>query len=141
MPRIRMCDEDRARYGGPEWVEISLAELEDEETGLIEQIELQWDITPEELIPRIQRGSMIATRAMIWAARYKTGIRESAKTFRPKVLNTSGIRYEHLPGERGDVDPPEPTPVPNRASRRATKAAKPAASGGRGRAKAAASPT
>lgn len=131
-----MCDADRARYGGPEWLEISLVDLLDEETGLIEQIELQWDVTPDELERGMRRGSLIATRALIWAALRKADVHVAARGFRPKTLGEDGATFEALPSERGDADPPAEPPA-NRATRRAEKKAP----GRRGPAKGAASPT
>ena len=122
MPRIRMCDSDRERYGGPEWVEFAATELMDEETGLIEQIEEAWDLTPTEFLRGLARDSTKALRAMIWVARRKAGCNDPVSTFRPKVQGWSGVRYEALPPEEkalADADPPA-----NRAERRAAKAGK-----------------
>lgn len=115
-----MCDSDRERYGGPEWAEISLAELLDEETGLIESLEQAWDLSPTEFLRDIMRDSTKALRAMIWIARRKAGCVDPPSTFRPKVQKWSGVQYEPLPAEQqaADADPPA-----NRAERRAAKKA------------------
>jgi hypothetical protein len=115
-----MCDSDRERYGGPEWVEISLADLLDEETGLIEQVELAWDMSPMEFVGGIIRETTKALRAMIWLARRKAGCRDTAATFKPKTQTWSGVVYEPLPAEQqaADADPPA-----NRAALRASKKA------------------
>lgn len=120
MPRIRMCDSDRERYGGPEWAEIALTELLDEETGLIEQLELAWDMSPTEFLGGVIRETTKALRAMIWIARRKAGCRDPVATFKPKTQTWSGVVYEPLPAEQqaADADPPA-----NRAERRASKKA------------------
>ncbi len=124
MPRIRMCDADRERYGGPEWVEIAIADIVNEETGLIEAVEEAWGLSPAEFISRISRGSIKSLRAMIWLARRKAGQVDNPRTFRPLTQVWSGITYELLPGEEF-----EDVPLANRADRRAApkKAASPRA--------------
>ncbi len=113
-----MCDSDRERYGGPEWVEISIPDLVDEETGLIEQLELAWDMSPTEFLRDLVRETTKAMRAMIWIARLKAGCKDSVGDFKPKTLTWSGVIYEPLPTEQqaADADPPA-----NRAERRAAK--------------------
>jgi len=114
MPRIRMSDADRERYGGPEWVEVAIADIVNEETGHIEAVEEAWGLSPAEFISRISRGSIKSLRAMIWLARRKAGCVDNPRTFRPLTQVWSGITYELLPGEEfGDV------PLANRADRRA----------------------
>lgn len=120
MPRIRMADADRERYGGPEWVEVAIADIVKEETGLIEAVEDAWGLSPAEFLSRIGRGSIKAMRAMIWLARRKAGCIDDPRTFRPLTQRWSGITYELLPGEEF-----EDVPLANRADRRAaTKATK-----------------
>jgi len=133
MPRIRMSDADRERYGGPEWVEISLVELIDEETGLIEQVENAWGMSPPELLRHLFRQSTQALRAVVWIARRKAGCVDPVATFKPKVQAWSGITWEPLPAEVaaaeeataewGDADPPA-----NRAERRKKPGRRPAKS-------------
>jgi hypothetical protein len=121
LPRIRLCDSDREKYGGPEWVELKATELMDEDTGIIELIEEAWDLTPVEFLRGINRNSTRALRAMIWVARRKAGCLDDARTFRPKTQSWSGVTYEALPAEEklaADADPPA-----NRADRRAARKA------------------
>jgi hypothetical protein len=118
MPRIRMCDADRERYGGPEWVEVAIADIVNEETGLVEAVEEAFGLSPAEFLSRIGRGSIKAYRAMIWLARRKAGCVDDPRRFRPLTQVWSGITYELLGGEQ-DAE----VPFANRATRRATKAA------------------
>lgn len=131
MPRIRMCDSDRERYPGPEWVEVLIADVLDEETGLIEQIEDAYDLTWPEFYAKLRRGHSNATRALIWIARRRAGCRDDPRTFRPRVQPHSGLRIEMTASERelmtrAGLDPDGPLPeddavppVPNRQARRA----------------------
>jgi hypothetical protein len=111
MPRIRMCDADREKYGGDEWYELEMADLLDEETGLIEQIEEVWSLTPLEFLHGLTRDSVKAIRALIWVCRWKQGIRDDRRTFRPKTQEWSGFRLELTDKERArererDAGPP-----------------------------------
>lgn len=118
MPRIRLCDSDRERYGGPEWVEINMAEILDEETGLLELLENHWDMSPVEYLRDTARMTQKALRAMVWLARRKAGCTDIPATFKPKVMDWSGITYEPLPAELKAADAAPPA---NRAERRAAK--------------------
>lgn len=115
-----MCDSDRERYGGPEWVEVSFAQIIDEEAGLIERLEQGWNMSLSEFMVGNSRAMTRPVQAMIWLARHKAGCVDDVRTFRPKVQDTSGVRYEFLPEElaAADADPPA-----NRAGRRAAKQA------------------
>jgi hypothetical protein len=123
MPRIRMCDADRERYGGPEWVEVAIADIVNEETGLVEAVEEAFGLSPAEFLSRIGRGSIKAYRAMIWLARRKAGCVDDPRRFRPLTQVWSGITYELLGGEQA-----EEVPLANRATRRAAAAPKKATS-------------
>lgn len=118
MPRIRMCDADRERYGGPEWVEVAIADIVNEETGLVEAVEEGFGLSPAEFLSRIGRGSIKAYRAMIWLARRKAGCVDDPRRFRPLTQVWSGITYELLAGEQ-DAE----IPFANRATRRAPRKA------------------
>ena len=120
MPRIRMCDADREKYGGPEWVEVAIADIVNEETGLVEAVEEAFGLSPAEFLIRIGRGSIKAYRAMIWLARRKAGCVDDPRRFRPLTQVWSGITYELLAGEQGEGGE---IPFANRATRRAAKVA------------------
>lgn len=135
MPRIRLSDADRERYGGPEWVEIDMATLLDEETGLIEAIEESWDLTIGEFTRLLARESQRALRIMFWAARRRAGCTDDPRTWRPSVMPwTPGLEIVPTKAEDqaaaevlaaaagGDAGPPDEAPI-NRAGRRAGRRA------------------
>jgi hypothetical protein len=133
MPRIRMCDADRERYGGPEWVELESADLTSEAAGVIEQIEEVFDMTPGEFLTKWRRGSIKALRAGIWVARWKAGVRENPHTFRPLTQPGSGVTYEPTPAEAKlraelatQLEEAAASPPANRATRRAAAKKAPA---------------
>ncbi len=131
MPRIRMADEDREKYGGPEWIEVEFADITDESTGLIEQLEEAWNLSPAEFLNKAARGMPKGIRALMWLGLWKAGHRVDPRTFRPRTQEFSGVLWEPTQAEQrraaevaGDVLPPA-----GRATRRAApkKAAKKAA--------------
>ncbi len=123
MPRIRMCDADREKYGGDEWVEIEMADILDEDTGVVEQIEEQWGMSPAEFIYAARRETVKGIRALIWAARWKQGLRDDPRTFRPKTQQFSGVRFETTAKEAKVAEEREGRPPANRAERRAAEKA------------------
>lgn len=114
MWRFRLSDEDREKYGGPEWVEFALEKAVDLDVALLEQIEDATGYTIMMTLPdAMAKGQMKAVRAAIWLARHIAGVHEPPfAQFQPKILNAD-CRWVD------DVDPPEEPP--NRAARRATK--------------------
>ncbi len=115
MWRFRLSDEDREKYGGPEWVEYQLTKAVDLDVDLIEQIEDATGYTILITLPdALSRGSLKATRAAVWLARHIHGIHEPTfAAFKPNMLAAD---FEWVD------DPAPPVEPPNRAARR-TKAA------------------
>src|SRR5688572_5873477 len=115
MWRFRLSDEDRKKYGGPEWVEFRLAKAVELDTDLLEAIEDATGFTILVTLSQgLDRGSHKAVRTAFWLARHIAGVHEPPfHEFKPKLLEADFERVV-------DVDPPaEP---PNRAARRAVKA-------------------
>jgi hypothetical protein len=117
MWRFRLSDEDREKYGGPEWVDYRLTKAVDLDTELLEQIEDATGYTILVTLPvALESGSAKATRAAIWLARHIAGVHEPPfHAFKPKIL---ACDFEQVVE---DADPPDEPP--NRAARRALKAA------------------
>jgi hypothetical protein len=131
MPRIRMCDADREKYGGDEWLELEAADILDEETGVIEQIEEAWGMSPAEFLHGVTRGTVKAVRALIWVARWKQGMRDNPRTFRPRTQEFSGVQVEYTARETArseEIRGSEADPPANRAERRAARTPRKAAS-------------
>ena len=108
--RIRMCSEDREKYGGPEWIEFDYAQLADMSVELIEEFETQADMTVTEFGMQLPRGSSKVLRAMLWFGRRAAGCTEQFGDLKPKIFQLE------IENTGGDADPPAPT---NRAGRRA----------------------
>lgn len=127
MPRIRMCDADREKYGGDEWLVLEMADIFDEETGVVEQVEEKWGLSPAEFLHAVSRGTVKGIRALMWVARWKQGIRDDPRTFRPRTQEFSGVVYEYTDRERALSEAGEAGPPANRAERRAAQEAAPKA--------------
>jgi len=110
LGRIRLCKEDRERYGGPEWVEFDHDTLANCEAGFLERFEDATGMTITEFGDALNRGSVKSLRAMVWVARSLAGCEDPWPTFQPRVLRMD------VEGLGDDDAPPAPT---NRAGRRA----------------------
>lgn len=117
MWKFRLSEEDREKFGGPEWVEYQLTKAVDLDVDLLEQIEDATGYTILITLPdALSRGSLKATRAAVWLARHIHGIHEPAfALFKPNMLAAD---FEWVDDPVADSAPPvEP---PNRAARRAS---------------------
>lgn len=114
MLRFRLCEADRERYGGPEWLDFDLGRAVDLETGLLESVEDATGYTILRTLPEaLDRGELKAIRAALWLARHIAGIHEPPfSMFTPNLLRAES---EMVPA--ADADPPVST---NRAARRAS---------------------
>lgn len=97
---IKLCDEDRAKYGGDEWLVVDVAEytsLPDDELIAIEEgmqmsfFRLRRIEAPE--------GTMRGTKALAWLARQRAGLTEPAFA---KFKIHPGLVLTRVPG---DTDP------------------------------------
>lgn len=131
-PRFRLCEADRERYPGPEWLQYDTAVVLDLDLDTLEQIEETLGWTLIELGAQLARGSARGLRAMIWIARKLAGCDDAWASFKPKVWQIE--HDESDPVEAVDADPPA-----NRAERRAAAKAAPRKSASRSRARASAS--
>lgn len=111
--RFRLCDEDREKYGGPEWVEFDMSRAVELAVELLEQIEEATGYTLLVTLPyALDRGALKAVRAALWLARHIAGVHEPAfDEFRPNLLKAT---TEPVPAD--DAGPPA-----NRAERRIRK--------------------
>lgn len=121
MPRISMRKEDREKYGGPEWYELETADILNEETGVLEQIEEEWGMSPKEFLYASMRGTVKGVRALIWAARWKQGFKDDTRTFRPRTQEFSGVRVEATARETKLAEEREVGPPAGRAAKSARK--------------------
>lgn len=118
---FRMCDEDRERYGGPEWGELDIDRLMDSRAGWLERIERQSGGFPvERMLGELQLAwpGARAVRMALWLGRKQTGDAtvwtedgkpESWDAFDPKVLR---VRMQSTPPEEESETDPLPEGAP-----------------------------
>ena len=113
MFRFRLSEEDREKYGGPEWVEFDMARAVELPVEVLEDIEEATGYTFLVELPRgLDRGALKAVRAGLWLARRIAGIHEPAfADFKPNML-TADVEWVAA----ADADPP----ASNRAERRSS---------------------
>ncbi len=108
-PAFRLCEADRERYPGPEWLVYDTETTLNCDLDTLEKIEETIGWTMVELGGQLARGSARGLRAMIWIARKLAGCDDAWDSFKPKVWSI----------EEQEVDPDPPVEPANRAGRRA----------------------
>ncbi len=113
--RVRMCPEDREKYGGPEWIDFNLDLLGEKPSSFVEQVEDTLGWTVHEFGQQLQRASTRATRAAFWCGLKLAGHDVDWATFDPHV-------YKADQDETADTDPLAGQPTrPSRSRARASK--------------------
>lgn len=114
---IRLCDEDRERLGGPEWIRLDVDRLFDTAASMLER----WE---DECGYSVERAAMQcidptpparAVRVLVWLARKQGGDLAGGidpDTGRPEAyarladLRTMRVRMRDASTPEADVDPP-----------------------------------
>lgn len=102
---FRMCQEDRDRFGGPEWVTFDMDALADLRAAELEEIEettgfrLVWFYVVD------RRVSIRGQRAALWIARRQAGLVDDWDKFDPLILQ---VEPRPVPSKADDADPPDP---------------------------------
>jgi hypothetical protein len=89
--KFRLCDEDRAQYGGEEWYTLDPDKLDHGRGRELERIEKEIG-QPIRVVTNALNGdgTALGMRALIWLSRYQNGLREpfadfDIHTFRTEV--------------------------------------------------------
>lgn len=100
--RLRLCDEDLERFGGPEWVTFDQAELDDLPVQTLNEFELELN-QPLKLILGVHQrlGMELWKAAAVWMGRKMAGIETPG--FAKFDIKSRKMQVEDL---GGDVDPP-----------------------------------
>lgn len=114
--RYRLCDEDRAEYGGQEWATFDPDLLTGARGHELERIEKELG-QPIGTIVRAMRGdgSALGLRAIVWLARRQAGLKTPFADFDIRTLR---VEVEAVADEP-EVDPgplvgsPETSPEPD----------------------------
>jgi hypothetical protein len=104
--QLRMCDADRERYGGPEWLDYDAAVLDDTPCDELEDIEAQTGVV---LFRAVQEPEAAAAlRLWLWLALARAGVDIAWPDFTPRTMK--------LRVRSGDADPPASAPPSTSAS-------------------------
>lgn len=102
--RFRLCDEDRAEFGGPEWVELDRSRLESARAAELERIERDTS-QPISVVLDALNGQLTAVgvRALIWIAREHAGLKTPFRDFN---IHTLKVDSDFIPDEKpAETDP------------------------------------
>lgn len=107
---LRMCQEDRDRYGGPEWIVFDFDALANLRALELEEIEETTGFRLVGFYVADLRVSIRGQRTALWIARRQAGLVDDWDTFDPLIL-----QVESRPAaEDGEVgDPPDPASGPS----------------------------
>ena len=84
--RYRLSDEDREKFGGPEWVIFDRRKLFELPASELMALEASIGLTIGEFLTASMRGSTLGTKATIFIARKWAGIKESFSEFDPRIF-------------------------------------------------------
>lgn len=100
--RYRLTEEDRAEFGGPEWVFLNFDELANGRAKTLERYERQTGVRMSDVLNAYigNTVSLAAVRALVWIARDQMGLRTPFDEF---DIHTMRIDTEYVP----DEDPEE----------------------------------
>jgi hypothetical protein len=74
---IKLCDEDRKKYGGPEWLPFDFTEYTSMDGDKLIELEAGMGMSFFRLRRvEIPEGTMRATKATVWLARQRAGLTE-----------------------------------------------------------------
>lgn len=105
MMRYKLCDEDRAEFGGEEWYTLDVAKLANARGKELARIEVELGM-PLAVPLGVVTGTSYAIegiRAVVWLARYQNGLRTPFNDF---DIRTMKVDTEEVPDqEELDIAP------------------------------------
>jgi hypothetical protein len=127
---LRMCDDDRKKYGGQEWIPLDIDRLLDTPASMLKRWELETNYPVELAIDKAGSGApAVVTQTLVWLARKQTGEGSDEDTGQPETfarlndLKTMRVSVRRAAQPEADAVPPggvfvagmeqpEPTPQP-----------------------------
>lgn len=113
---LRLCDEDREKFGGPEWVRFDEKDLDDLDLEVLNRFESELNVSLDFLLLVDKPSSTVRWKAaMVWMGRQIAGVQTpELQKFLIKVRRMQ-IRDEPKPkrtakAKAGDADPPSSSP-------------------------------
>lgn len=104
--KYRLSEEDRAKFGGPEWVTFDRRELFKLDANELMEIEAAMSATIGQFLVSSAQGSTFGVKGMIWLARRFAGMKEQFSTFAPHIFQCDS----EIVSEEGEV-PEEENPT------------------------------
>lgn len=85
--QVRMCEQDRERYGAPEWLLVDSEALYDMPFSQLDQLERDMGFSGVQLLEvEIPAYSARAYRALLYVALQQAGVTVAWKDFQPTIL-------------------------------------------------------
>ncbi len=105
--KYRLSDEDRARFGGPEYVTFRRADLFSLPASDLMKLEAEMNLPIGNFLVNAMQGSVLGTKCMIWLARrIDGGMKESFAEFDPHIFQCES---EIIDEESTEPDPTQPS--------------------------------
>lgn len=113
--KYRLSDEDRAKFGGPEWVTFDRRELFKLDAAELMKIEAGMNMTIGQFFAASAQSSILGTKAMIWIARRFAGMKEEFSEFNPHPFECES-EIVHPESEAEVPQEENPTGTPSNTS-------------------------
>lgn len=101
---LRMGDEDRERYGGPEWAGFDVRAAYNWPSTKLEEYEAETGYPMFLVLANLPQYASKATRVALFVARREAGVSERWVDFDPQTIQVK--RREEPPAEAGPTEPP-----------------------------------
>ncbi len=104
--RYRLSEEDRAKFGGPEWVTFDREKLFELDANYLVELEQSIGMTIGRFLAASMMGSALGTKAMIFLARkLDAGLKEDFAAFNPHIF-----KADSEPVGEEEAEDADPTP-------------------------------
>ena len=106
---MRLGEEDREKYGGPEWVIFDAARLYNTPSSELEAIETAMPVSLNYIIRNLLTFTSLSTRGALFVARWEAGVQENWNDFDPMTIQVQRRETDpHLSASNGA--PPKTSP-------------------------------
>lgn len=137
--KLSLHEQDRDRYGGPEWLEFNDATIDDAPADELERLESELLPHGVSLVQALAEWrhnlSARSVRVVLWLALRQSGVTVAYDEFTPKVMvarmrNLDIVADPRIPAGAGDADPPAPAEETSASPRDSSTPASPETSDG-----------
>lgn len=107
---LRMGDDDRERYGGPEWVRFDVAELYNAPASLLAAYEAEIGFAIHWVLREYASYGARAVRAALFIARRRAGVQRDGRDERWSEFDPRTNQVKHRDEPPADATPTTPEP-------------------------------